>query len=374
MTASPLPRHGGQLLALAKRFGLDPSQLLDFSANINPEGPPAAAIAALEFGLSKRESLTQYPDLSEAALKGALASYAGVAQGELLVANGFVPLLDATLRALRIKRCLLPVPAFSEYRRVLDWNGVEITPHPLQPERDFRYDFQALLGGAHDAVLLANPQNPTGILSDRAAMQQFVARAAARNQYILLDEAFIDYSPANSLASSVAQSRNLIVFRSVTKFFGVPGLRVAYAIAGQDLFPVVEAFLAPWTITTLASQAVVAAVTDEPYAIRSRLANDERKAALKRDLSSLDLEFYPGAANFLFLRSRMEAGENTLWKRMLLEHGIALRNGDEFEGLPSGYLRASVRDEIANQLLVKAFASLLRGTKPSEGGREQGAS
>ena len=91
----------------------------------------------------------------------------------------------------------------------------------------FRYDLQVLLEGPHDAILLANPQNPTGILSSRAAMQQFVASAAARNQSVLLDEAFIDYSPLNSLASSVVEFHNLIVFRSVTKFFGMPGLRVA---------------------------------------------------------------------------------------------------------------------------------------------------
>ena len=120
-----------------------------------------------------------------------------------------------------------------------------------------------------------------------------------------------------------------------------------------------EAFLAPWPITTLASQAVAAAVADKAYAITSCHLNEERKAELNRDLSRLGLVVYPGAANFLFLQSGTEAAENTLWKRLLLEHGIALRDGDEFEGLSRGYLRASVRDETANQLLFQAFAKLL---------------
>lgn len=359
MTASPLPRHGGQALAIAKHFGLDSSQLLDFSANINPAGPPATAIAALESGLTRRESLTQYPDLGEAELKEALAVYARVSPGEILVANGFVPLLDAALRALRIRSCLLPVPAFNEYRSVLERNGVQIVPHALQEENGFRYDLQALGGGSQDAILLANPQNPTGILCDRGSMQQFVASAAAHFQYVLLDEAFIDYAPGDSLASAVSKFTNLIVFRSVTKFFGVPGLRVAYAAAGQNLLSAIEAFLAPWPITTLASQAVITAVADEPYAMKSRLLNEKRRAELSRELSNLGLAVYSGAANFLLLRNPLEVGENTLWERMLLEHGIVLRNCDDYDGLPRGYLRAAIRDETANQHLVQAFAKLL---------------
>lgn len=360
MTFAPLPRHGGQLLALAKRFGLDPSRLLDFSANMNPEGPPATAIAAIQAGLTRSESLTQYPDLSEAALKEALAGYARVSQGEMLVANGFVPILDAVLRALRIRSCVLPVPAFNEYRSVLERNDVEITRHVLQQERGFRYNLQALLGGPQDAILLANPQNPTGILCDRAAMLQFVASAAARNQYVLLDEAFIDYSPVDSLASSVTQFPNLIVFRSVTKFFGVPGLRVAYAVVGQDLLPAVEAYLVPWSITTLASQAIIAAVADESYATKSRLLNQKRRTELSIDLSSLGLKTHPGAANFLFLRIPQQIGYRTLWKRMLLEHGIVLRDCDDYEALLKGHLRVAVREEPANQLLTQAFIKLLR--------------
>ena len=106
------PLHGGQLRQIAERFGIARAQLLDFSANINPEGPPPAVIPTLHASLEDPASLICYPDLEQKELKQSLARYASVNPDNIVVANGFVPLLDAALRALKIRQCFLPVPAF----------------------------------------------------------------------------------------------------------------------------------------------------------------------------------------------------------------------------------------------------------------------
>jgi len=355
-----IPQHGGQLHAIAASFGLPMSKLLDFSANINPDGPPSAVVAALKESLGNPECLTQYPDLEERTLKAALARYAGCSERNVLVANGFVPLLDASLRSLNIRSCLVPVPAFNEYRRVLERNGIAITTTVLNPERSFHYDVDAILAAHHDAVLLANPQNPSGVLAEYATMVALVTKAAARNMYVLLDEAFIDYARETSLSATVARFENLIVFRSVTKCFGIPGLRLAYAITHERLRCRIEAYLPPWPISTLTSIGTIAALQDEAFIAEFPSLNERRRVALARSLQALGLKVYPAAANFLLFRLPEGTDTHQFWQQLVIRHGIVLRSCSNFEGMLPGHLRVGIQSEVDNEALTRAISSQLR--------------
>ena len=354
-----LPLHGGQLRQIAERFGIPAAELLDFSANINPEGPPAAVLSVLRSSLNNPSTLISYPDICETDLKRSLAHYAGVGSKNIVVGNGFVPLLDAVLPSLRIRSCLLPVPAFVEYRRALTRSQIEVVPYSLTCDPDFGYDVEAMLSGTHDGILLANPQNPSGILSSRNAMLQLVTHAAARNKYVLLDEAFIDYCPKASLASEIDRYPNLIVFRSLTKFFGMPGMRVAYAVTAVKTSGLLQEAIAPWSVTTLASLAAGAAVEDTPYASGTIALNRERRNRLQKAIEALDVFVYPSAANFLLFRLTDSVDSQAFWKRMILDHRILLRNCANYEALAAGHLRAAVRNDSENSRLVEALVQVL---------------
>jgi len=355
-----VPLHGGQLRQISERFNIPLSQLIDFSANINPDGPPPAVLSNLRTSLEDISILTAYPDLEQAGLKRSIADYAGVHPKNIVVANGFIPLLESALRTLRVKRCLLPVPAFVEYRRSLARAGVEIEPHILTPDSNFRYDIHALVHGGHDAVLLANPQNPSGVLTTRNILFQFVSECADRNITVLLDEAFIDYAPLDSLTLDVERFANLIVFRSVTKFHGIPGLRVAYAVANEAIARALNEHLPPWPITTLASCAVISALADHPFAERTRLHNDGRRDRLNGDLDALGIHTYPSAANFLLLRLPDGTSVERLWKHMIAEHHMVLRDCSNYETLPSRHFRTAIRTAEENDKLVGAIAQSLQ--------------
>lgn len=353
------PTHGGQLRQLAERFDIPATELLDLSANLNPEGPPVSLLAALRQSLEDPCTLTTYPDLEEQALKKALARFALVSPEMISVANGFVPLLEATIRALTIERCALPVPAFVEYRRTLERTGIRVTPQQLSQLAAFRYDPETLLANADDAILLANPQNPTGRLTPKAALRQLVESAAARNVTILLDEAFIDYAPEESLAPEAASYPNLIVFRSVTKFLGVPGLRVAYAVAHPQLTQALDAQLPPWPITTLASNAIIAGLADHAFATESRTLNQQRNQQLADALRHLGLETYPTPANFLLMRLPEGIVATDLWRRLITHHRIVLRNCANYEALQPNHLRTAIRTEAESARLVGALRASL---------------
>ncbi len=350
------PFHGGQLRQIADRFGIPLAELLDFSANINPEGPPAAVLSCLRLSLDTPSIIANYPDLDEMDLRRSLAGYAGVRPENVAVANGFVPLLDATLRSLPVRRCLVPVPAFVEYRRTLERSRVEMIPHILAADSDFGCKAADLFSKPCDAILLANPQNPSGVLSSRETLLRITEEAAERNIYVLLDEAFIDYSPEATFAREIDRFPNFIVFRSVTKFFGIAGLRVAYATANRELCRQVQDGIAPWSVTSLASLAAGLAVQDEAYARHTIALNNERRDQMRVAIRKLGIHVYPSAANFLLLRLPCSIDCQPFWERLIREHKIVLRNCANYESLCDGHLRAAVRRHAENERLVAALA------------------
>jgi threonine-phosphate decarboxylase len=353
------PKHGGQLRKISERFNIPASRLIDFSANINPDGPPPAVLQVLRQCLEDPSTLTAYPDLEEEELKRAIAAYVGVAPQTVAVSNGFVPLLQAALQSLNIKQCLLPVPAFVEYRRILAQAKVRVAAHILEPASSFSYDFDRMLSGDQDAILLANPQNPSGVFTAKSSLIEFVSAAAAKNIFILLDEAFIDYLPGESLVDQVEHFSNLIVFRSVTKFFAIPGLRVAYAVAGAVTTRLLNDHLAPWPISTLASRAVGAAFGDSHFVDLTRTLNAKRRYALRAGLEALGVYVYPSAANFLLLRLPQHAQSSSFCQRAIREDHLVLRDCSNYEALSPDHVRVAVRTERENALLVESARRIL---------------
>jgi threonine-phosphate decarboxylase len=353
------PKHGGQLRKISERFNIPASRLIDFSANINPDGPPQAVLQVLRQCLEDPTTLTAYPDLEEEELKRAIAAYVGVTPQTVAVSNGFVPLLQAALQSLNIKQCLLPVPAFVEYRRILTQAKVRVTSHILEAASSFSYDFDRMLSGDQDAILLANPQNPSGVFTAKASLIDFVSAAAAKDIFVLLDEAFIDYLPGESLVDQVERFSNLLVFRSVTKFFAIPGLRVAYAVAGAATTRLLNDQLAPWPISTLASRAVGAAFSDDHFADLTRTLNAKRRWDLRAGLEPLGVYVYPSAANFLLLRLPQDAHSSSFCQRAIREDHLVLRDCSNYEALSPDHVRVAVRTERENALLVESVRRIL---------------
>jgi threonine-phosphate decarboxylase len=359
----PPPVHGGQLRQIVSHYGISTERLIDFSANINPAGPPPSVMAAIRRALEGSSALAAYPDLDLLELKLTISGRAGVKPENIAVANGFVPLLEAVLRALKTKKCLLPVPSFSEYRRTLENNGVVITPYRLSQDKEFAYEIdailKALLDHSCDAILLANPQNPSGALCNAGNMLRLIETAAQYSITVLLDEAFIDYCPFESLTKYSIEQLNVIVFRSVTKFFAIPGFRAAYAVSTSDHIHAMDRSIAPWPITSLASDAVCAALQDEMYTEESRMVNERRRMWLKQELARLKITTYTSSTNFLLLRFPAALDVSLLWERMIVEDQIVLRSCINFEGLAAGHLRIAVRSEPENERLIRGLRRVL---------------
>jgi threonine-phosphate decarboxylase len=358
-----LPAHGGQLRQIAAHYQIPAERLTDFSASINPGGPPPSALTAMRRAFDRPATLVAYPDLELIELKQTIADFIGGRIENIAVANGFVPLLESALRSRKIERCLLPVPSFTAYRRTLENADVTIVSHRLSPDQGFGYEgdaiLEAIVNHSCDAILLANPQNPSGILSEAQRMKGLIEMAAQCNVTVLLDEAFIDYCPNESLTQWRAGQMSPIVFRSVTKFFAIPGLRVAYAVGSSSQIDAMNHFIAPWPITTISSDAVCAALKDKAYAEEARLANERQRLWLEHELARLKIATYPSNANFLLLRFPTEVDAGLLWERLIVEEQIVLRSCANFEGLAGNHLRIAVRSGSENEKLIRGLERVI---------------
>lgn len=359
---SQIPLHGGQLRQLAARFSVPVENLLDFSANINPHGPSESLLTALREALVP-SVVRDYPDSQYSSLKSAFASYAGVPSESLAVANGVIPLLDASLRATKVRRCLLPIPCFGEYQTVLERCGVQVVPFPLSPSEGFVVDANRVIASLEqescDAILLGNPQNPSGVALEGTAMLELVEQVLRRGVHIFLDEAFIDYLPEESV-SQVACSRSaMVVYRSVTKFFALAGMRVAFAVASPEVARRIQRYIPEWPVTTLAAQAAQLALGDNSFIDSALAQNACERAWLAGQLAELGLEVYPGRANFILFRVGKPWCGEELWKRLIQESGVVLRACGNFEGLDGQFLRTLVHRREENLRILQALRSAL---------------
>jgi threonine-phosphate decarboxylase len=354
--------HGGDVWQVAEELGIPAAELLDFSASINPRGLPPAARERLARDASDPGLLSFYPDPSARRLRNALSKLHAVPPEAIVIAPGAESLLAPILRCLDPGRALVPVPAFSEYRRACEQEHIEFVPFPLDHADRFRLNVdhlcRSIAAGAYGGVVLNNPHNPSGALLKRDEVQRVIDTGAT----VLLDEAFIDYAPDLSFVREGANRTGLIVVRSLTKFYGCPALRVGYAVAHPETIRRIQGLLPTWPVTQLAIDALADAVADNGYAEASLRENAVERERLAESLSALGLVVFPPSANYLFLELRADMpAAAELRRRLIATHRILIRNCDSYEGLaPGRYVRVAVRSAADNCRLVQALADHLQ--------------
>jgi threonine-phosphate decarboxylase len=354
--------HGGDVERIARDTGIAADRFLDFSANVNPIGLPARAVERLAQEAADPRSVARYPDPEGSELRCVLSRQLDVPAGCIVIGAGADALIHAAVRALRPQRCLIPTPAFSEYERACLASGCPTCLLPLPP--DFRLDlktFETIRPG--DLVIINNPHNPSGVCASREEMLDRIAAARSSGAAVLADEAFIDYSPEDAITRDVISEVGVVAIRSLTKFFGCPGLRVGYAVADPETADQLTAQLPAWPVTTLALGALAEALRDTNYAAETRERNRHARERLATALSALGCQAFRSSANFLLLQLPDCFFAPEIRERLIWEHAILVRGCDSFHAMEGGnYLRVAVRLEDENARLIDALAKILRGS------------
>jgi threonine-phosphate decarboxylase len=356
--------HGGDVTGIARAFSRDPATLVDFSASINPLGPPKAVAALLRAVADRPAALSAYPDPHARDLTAALAARHALAGENVMIANGNAALIDASVRALAPRRCIVPVPAFSEYARALTAAGAELIPSPLEAESGFALVPQRLIALARaataDACIVSNPHNPSGRGETAGLVVHLAAELARLGCATIVDEAFADYVPELSvLAPSHALGERTIVLRSLTKFFAIPAMRIGYGIACAPLAERVRAMLPSWPAGMLDQGAALAALADGAYASETIRTNAAARSAFANALHALGVRVFLPTANFIFCDlAALTSDVTRLRDTLIRERGFVIRTFEEEPALDGGaYVRFAVRTPHENARLVEALAT-----------------
>jgi threonine-phosphate decarboxylase len=343
--------HGGRVYEAARRWGIEPHQVLDFSANINPLGPPQGVLSAIANALTPI-SLRVYPDPHN--FVSAIANKYRLMPDEIVVGSGAASLIFAVMHALSPKRVLILEPAFVEYARASAAVNAKITTALLTEERGFTPDFASLVRTVKerqfDLVILNPPHNPTGALYPRDALLSLIDAAEEYNATVLLDEAFIDYAPQASLVSLAATKPHLIVLRSLTKFYAMPGLRIGYAVCAAKLAGRIREQIDPWSVSSVALEAGSVALDEDEFEVESRRANAVAREEFAGALRGIGLQVLPSAANFLL--AKLPRGSGGGLQNSLESERILIRRCDSFHGLGEAFIRLAVRSSSDNVRLV----------------------
>ena len=331
--------HGGDVWR-----GQSPDEILDFSANLNPEGPPEWVSAAMLRGLGNAR---YYPDLRQAAALAGLSAHLGLPEACILPTAGGIEAVACA--AERFGSHAVAQPTFQEYgalcgghRDVLRSELADYRPSP------------------GETLWLCNPNNPTGDALSRAEVLALLERLEAVGGRLVVDEAFIDYCPERSVRDRVADRPALAVLGSLTKVLAIPGVRLGYLAVHPSVAGRLREGLLPWRLNCLADAVAAALPGHRTDFERIRRLNDARREALAAALAGVGARVYPSDANFLLCDFGRDMRPDI---QRLKARGILVRPCGMFPGLTHGHLRLCVRTEGENLKLVAALEEALFGER-----------
>ncbi|AAM23667.1 Histidinol-phosphate aminotransferase/Tyrosine aminotransferase [Caldanaerobacter subterraneus subsp. tengcongensis MB4] len=331
--------------------------LIDFSSNINPLGPPEWIWEAI-----KEVDLSRYPDIKYRRLKEAIAEYVGCDRENIIVGNGAAELIHLFARAFKLKKPLIPSPSFLEYERAVKLNGGEPVYLKLEEEEGFRVNFAKVISKIEEAdgLILGNPNNPTGQGIIREEIGILLKKAELMNIPVLIDEAFIefmkDYKKYEALPL-VKKHDKLFVVRAVTKFFGMPGIRLGYGIGSPSLIQKLEEYKEPWTVNAFAEAVGRWLFKDREYIEKTREYVNAEIEHMLFSLRTIDyLVAFDTKVNFILLK--LKAGTVDEVKEKLLKKGILIRDASNFRYLDKRFFRVAVKRREDNMCLIEALRGL----------------
>lgn len=358
--------HGGNIHKFRREQRANHTELIDFSASINPLGPPPTMRSIVSRCLVDVE---HYPDPDYLELKESIASAYNVTPETIIVGNGTTEILYHFFNVIKPKRVLVPVPSYIDYLKVVELSQIEIKKIFLQEHSDFKLDVEQIDNELceDDAIIIGSPNNPTG----QTVSVKDIAFLAEKNPKTLfiIDEAFLDFVIDGKSVSG--KYDNVITLNSLTKFYAIPGLRLGFGVFPIKYAESMSRILPPWSVNSVANAVGVSFLQDITYQKESRIAINIIKSKFYNSLISIkDLKVFPSEANFFLIKAK---GSEILPKLydFLLARGLVIRRCDNFYGLDDSFFRLAVRTEKQNSLLINCLHDFFEPNKKVQKSKKQ---
>ncbi len=365
--------HGGNIYRLAEELKIQERKVVDFSVCVNPLRVSKKIKAEIRKHL---KYLHNYPDPNTKRLRKRLAQYHGIDMKTILCGNGSTELIYLITKTLKPQRVLIPAPTFSEYERAVYIAGskeqsAQIEYLLLKAEHRFKINpdewIAVLQKGVNSTrntkhetrsfnmIFLCNPNNPTGMLVKKDNVLKIADAAREMKCYLIVDEACIDFCTDESVIKEVEHNPYLVVLRSMSSFYALPGLRLGYGVFPQHLIARLKDYKEPWTVNSLSQRAAVIALKGKVFRKETVKIITEEKKFLEKSFKKLGIEFFNADAHFYLVKMN-NAQEIS---QQLKNKGILVRNCADFQGLDSSFIRIAVKSHRENTILIKELTSML---------------
>ncbi len=343
--------HGGRVPEVIDKSG----RLVDFSASINPIGPPDVR----EILLDACKNIDRYPDDQYVKFREAAASFAGVHRENIVPGNGSLELirLFAELIVEHGDKVIIPSPTFCEY----EFNCRLFGAKPLFVESSKVDKISDKMLEESKALFICNPNNPTGELLQRYTLEELADRCVKNEIYLFVDETFIELSdPEQSIGDIAAKEDYVFVLRSLTKCFAIPGIRIGYGIGPRRLVELMNKSRLSWNLSCFAEAVGIYLFQKSDYLEKSReLIKSERKWLINRLSEIKGVNPLESRANFILLDVKGTGLSSSELTECMLYHGFLIRNCSSFKSLGEGYVRVAVRTRKENEKLVIALKQVI---------------
>jgi len=309
----------------------------------------------------------RYPEPYGEELKEALAKHHGMKPAEILVGNGSTQLIYLLCSVLRPRKALIVAPAFSEHANALKLAGAKVRLLSLATDGRFEFStekFMAAWGKDDSVAFLTTPNSITGQLIPRAEVEKIARIALLERRFLVIDEAFIDFVEEESVKQLIRHNPYLIVLRSLTKYYALPGLRLGYLLAHSRRVAQFAAYLEPWSVNGPAHKVALACLADRSFGLKTERWLRRERNFLTQALTSLkSFHPYPSSANFLLVRIANNASPIEL-RSFLLNQKILIRAWNSFAGVGADHFRIAVRGRKDNQRLLEALREWTARLRP----------
>ena len=356
--------HGSDLEQIERIYNIKKSDIISFSANVNPLGISYQLKQTLAAQL---DAITHYPDRDYKLLRQCIATYANTQLDNVIVGNGSTELISLFIQTQQPKKALVLGPTYSEYEREVALGGGITKYYPLKPANDFALDIEAFcksLKDSTDLLVLCNPNNPTSTALTTKELRKILDTCMQHGIFVMIDETYVEFTENVAAITAVSLANyynNLIILRGTSKFFAAPGLRLGYAITGNaDLAKAINSRKNPWSINSLAEIAGRLMLSDHEYIDKTRQLISSERQRLVDELSTWSsVRVYPPQANFIL----MQILKSDVTAEDLFEHcirqGLMIRNCSTFPFLDNSYIRFCIMNLQQNDCLLAAFREIL---------------
>jgi len=352
------PSHGGQPTQIKKLFTLSEQHpILDFSANLNPLGPPEWVRDAW---IDSFNQIVVYPDPSYLDARTSIAEREGLRPEQVVLTNGGAEAIFLTAKRVQGGKALVIHPTFGEYEQACAHYGIHIERLYLNEAEQFAFPYEQVLEAISnvDVIFLCRPNNPTGTAVEENSLRDIMDLAVHSGVLVVIDEAFADFmiSPNKELTTWLETYSNLVLLRSMTKMFTIPGVRLGYALTQELTASAMRADQIPWSVNSAAAALVPILIRDTTFVKATKEWLIEQWTSLRSNLIALGYDVSSTCTNFYLLRDPQRIEQTQELYVFLLNNGLLARHTTTFPGLDGRYLRLAIRSSQENEQLLQLLS------------------